>query len=147
LFASAGDDVTPPPPLFSYRPAGEAPPEATSEPARPVQAIWKLNITTTVVFTWDDWQAGQASGPYLPPPNRIVGIREERWKLAEYYDAAGQVPSQWEMYDLHARPLEAANLAWEGCARTPEQEAEYARLRLELAEIRETRLAPLAGAG
>lgn len=100
-----------------------------------------------VVFTWDDWQAGQASGPYLPPPNHIVAIREERWKLAEYYDADGQVPSQWEMYDLHARPLEAVNLAWEGYARTPEQEAEYARLRLKLAEVRETRLAPLPGAG
>jgi choline-sulfatase len=100
-----------------------------------------------VVFTWDDWQAGQASGPYLPPPNHIVAIREERWKLAEYYDEEGQVPSQWEMYDLHARPLEATNLAWEGCTRTPEQDAELARLRLKLAEVRETRLAPLPGAG
>jgi hypothetical protein len=54
LFASAAGDVTPPAPLFSYRAAGEAPPEAGSEPARPVQAIWKLNITTTVVFTWDE---------------------------------------------------------------------------------------------
>jgi hypothetical protein len=54
LFASAGDDVTPPPPLFSYRPAGEAPPGAGSEPAPRVQAIWKLNITTTVVYAWDE---------------------------------------------------------------------------------------------
>ncbi len=53
LFSSAGDDVTPPPPLFSYRPAGEAPPDAGSEPAPRVQAIWKLNITTTVVYAWD----------------------------------------------------------------------------------------------
>ena len=54
LFASAGDDVTPPPPLFSYRAVGEAPPEAGSEPAPRVQAIWKLNITTTVVYAWDE---------------------------------------------------------------------------------------------
>lgn len=54
LFGSAGDNVTPPPPLFSYRPAGEAPPEAGSEPAPRVQALWKLNITTTVVFAWDE---------------------------------------------------------------------------------------------
>ena len=54
LFGNAGDDVTPPPPLFSYRAAGEAPPEAGSEPARPVQAVWKLNITTTVVYRWDE---------------------------------------------------------------------------------------------
>lgn len=99
-----------------------------------------------VVFTWDDWQAGQASGPYLPPPNRIVSVREERWKLAEYYDAAGEVPSQWEMYDLLADPDELVNLAWEGCARTPEQDAELARLRAKLAEIRRTRLAPLPAA-
>ena len=54
LFGSAADNVTPPPPLFGYRPAGEAPPEAGSEPAPRVQAIWKLNITTTVVFAWDE---------------------------------------------------------------------------------------------
>ena len=54
LFGSAGDNVTPPPPLFSYRPAGEAPPEPGSEPAPRVQALWKLNITTTVVFAWDE---------------------------------------------------------------------------------------------
>lgn len=55
LFAAAGaGDVTPPAPLFTYRAVGEAPPEAGSEPARPVQAIWKLNITTTVVFAWDE---------------------------------------------------------------------------------------------
>jgi hypothetical protein len=54
LFASAAGDVTPPPPLFSYRPAGEAPPAAGSEPAPRVQAIWKLNITTTVVYAWDE---------------------------------------------------------------------------------------------
>jgi hypothetical protein len=54
LFGAAGDDKTPPPPLFTYRGAGEAPPEVGSEPARPVQAVWKLNITTTVVFAWDE---------------------------------------------------------------------------------------------
>lgn len=54
LYAAAGDNVAPPPPLFSYRPVGEAPPEAGSEPARPLEAVWKLNITTTVVFAWDE---------------------------------------------------------------------------------------------
>jgi hypothetical protein len=54
LFASAADNVTPPPPLFSYRPAGEAPAEGGSEPAPRVQAVWKLNITTTVVYAWDE---------------------------------------------------------------------------------------------
>jgi hypothetical protein len=54
LFGSAASDVAPPSPLFSYRPPGEAPPEAGSEPARRVQAVWKLNITTTVVYAWDE---------------------------------------------------------------------------------------------
>jgi hypothetical protein len=54
LYAAAPGDRTPPPPLFSYRAAGEAPPPAGSEPAPRVQAVWKLNITTTVVYAWDE---------------------------------------------------------------------------------------------
>lgn len=96
-----------------------------------------------VVFTWDDWQAGQANPPYLPPPNHIVSIREERWKLARYYDAAGQVPSQWEMYDLKKDPVERRNLAYEGYHRTKRQEAELLRLQRRLAEVQESRLQPL----
>jgi hypothetical protein len=53
MYASAPDEKAPPAPLFSYRAAGEAPP-AASEPAPRVQAVWKLNITTTVVFAWDE---------------------------------------------------------------------------------------------
>ncbi|HEX5726475.1 MAG TPA: sulfatase-like hydrolase/transferase [Longimicrobiaceae bacterium] len=96
-----------------------------------------------VVFTWDDWQAGQSSGPYLPPPNHIVSIREERWKLAKYYDVNGEVPPQWEMYDLATDPLECTNLAYAEYRRTPEQEAQLRRLRRRLAAIQKTRLAPL----
>lgn len=96
-----------------------------------------------VVFTWDDWQAGQTGPAYLPPPNHIVSIREARWKLAEYYDADGNVPSQWEMYDLKHDPLEMVNLCWEGYVRTPEQEAAYRRLRRRLATVQKTRLTPL----
>ena len=54
LYGSAPDHKTPPRPLFSYRAAGEAPPAAGSEPAPRVQAVWKLNITTTVVYAWDE---------------------------------------------------------------------------------------------
>lgn len=96
-----------------------------------------------VVFTWDDWQAGQKNGPYLPPPNHIVSVREERWKLARYYDADGQVRDQWEMYDLKHDPLEMVNLCWDGYVRTGEQEAAFRRLRRGLAAIHKTRLAPL----
>ena len=96
------------------------------------------------VFTYDDWQSGQASGPYPKPPNHIVSIREHRYKLARYYDANGKVPPQWEMYDLQADPLERVNLAHRGYHRTPEQEREYERLQLKLARVEKTRLQPLS---
>ncbi|HEX8830597.1 MAG TPA: sulfatase-like hydrolase/transferase, partial [Longimicrobium sp.] len=96
-----------------------------------------------VIFTWDDWQAGQASGPYLPPPNHIVSIREERWKLARYYDANGEAPEQWEFYDLLHDPFELVNLAWWGYRRTAEQEHELRRLKRQLAALERTRLRPL----
>jgi arylsulfatase A-like enzyme len=96
-----------------------------------------------VVFTWDDWQAGQANPPYLPPPNHIVSIREGRWKLARYYDVNGKVPSQWEMYDLETDPLERVNLAYRGYARTPEQERHFRRLKRRLSVVQKTRLHPI----
>ncbi|HET6764135.1 MAG TPA: sulfatase-like hydrolase/transferase [Longimicrobiaceae bacterium] len=95
------------------------------------------------VFTWDDWQAGQASGPYLPPPNHIVSVRERRWKLSRYYDANGKVPGQWEMYDLDTDPSEKENLTRRGYTRTPDQEFHFRRLKRKLAAIRRSRLAPL----
>ena len=96
------------------------------------------------VFTYDDWQSGQASGPYPNPPNHIVSIREHRYKIARYYDADGHRPDQWEMYDLAADPLERTNLAHRGHRRTPEQERQYKRLRRKLARVVQTRLQPLS---
>jgi choline-sulfatase len=93
-----------------------------------------------VVFTYDDYQSGQASPPYPTPPNHIVSIRERRWKLAKYYDAAGKVPPQWEMYDLQTDPLERRNIAYKGHRRTAREEREYRRLRRELAAVQKTRL-------
>jgi hypothetical protein len=70
-----------------------------------------------------------------------VSIREERFKVAEYYDVHHVIPSQWEMYDLLEDPLETNNLA--NGPRTPRQQHEYARLRAKLAEVKATRLQPL----
>jgi choline-sulfatase len=96
------------------------------------------------VFTYDDWQAGQAQGPYVSGANHIVSVREARYKLAKYYAPDGRAPDQWEMYDREADPTEAVNLAWTGVKRDAEQEAAYQRLLALLEEVEETRLQPLA---
>ncbi|HST33215.1 MAG TPA: sulfatase/phosphatase domain-containing protein [Solirubrobacteraceae bacterium] len=96
------------------------------------------------VFTYDDFQSGQARGPYPQAPNHIVSIREHRRKLARYYDVEGKVPYQWEMYDLKADPLERVNLAYKHHKRTPEQQRQYKRLRAKLTRVERTRLQPLS---
>lgn len=96
-----------------------------------------------VVFTYDDFQSGQAHGPYPKPPNHIVSIREGRWKLAKYYDVAHRKRPQWEMYDLKNDPLEKRNLAFSGHKRTPRQDEEFRRLKRKLARVEKTRLQPL----
>jgi len=96
------------------------------------------------VFTYDDFQSGQSSPPYPKPPNHIVSIRERRYKIARYYDTAGKVPDQWELYDLQKDPLERVNLAHKGHKRTREQNRQYARMRRKLAQVEKTRLQPLS---
>jgi arylsulfatase A-like enzyme len=97
-----------------------------------------------VAFTYDDIYAGQPNGPYVPPPNHIVSIREGRYKLARYYDADGEKPDQWEMYDLQHDPLEIENIAFPTFPRTQKQEEELLRLQAKLAEVEQTRLQPLS---
>jgi arylsulfatase A-like enzyme len=99
---------------------------------------------TYTVFTYDDFQSGQAKGPYPEPPNHVVSIREQRYKLARYYDVDGNVPDQWEMYDLQVDPLEQVNLAHKHHHRTAAQQREYKRLRAKLAKVERTRLQPLS---
>ncbi|HEY1277913.1 MAG TPA: sulfatase-like hydrolase/transferase [Thermoleophilaceae bacterium] len=96
-----------------------------------------------VVFTYDDYQSGQPTPPYPQPPNHVVGIRERRWKLAEYFDPKGEQGPQWEMYDLRKDPLERRNIAYRKHHRTPEQERQFLRLRRKLARVQRTRLRPL----
>jgi choline-sulfatase len=95
-----------------------------------------------VVFTYDDFQSGQASPPYPKPPNHIVSIREGRWKLARYYDISKVKPKppQWEMYDLKTDPLEKKNLAYEGYERSQREEAQFQRLKRKLSRVEKTRL-------
>jgi arylsulfatase A-like enzyme len=111
-----------------------------------------------VAFTYDDFQSGQAHGPYPKQPNHVRSIREKRWKLAKYVDIktevkegkpvekAGPKPPQWEMYDLKSDPNEEINLAFEGYERTPAQEAQFTRLKKKLERVEKTRLKPLTHA-
>jgi len=97
-----------------------------------------------IVFTFDDYLSGQATNIYPRPNNRIVSVREARYKLAEYYDPTGQATSEWEMYDLAQDPLEIDNLARPGYQRTPVQQHHYERLRKKLEKTKRERLQPLA---
>jgi arylsulfatase A-like enzyme len=109
-----------------------------------------------VAFTYDDFQSGQAHGPYPKQPNHVRSIREKRWKLAKYVDIKTEIvegkpvekpgpkPPQWEMYDLKADPNEEVNLAFDGYERTPAQEAQFLRLKKKLAKVEATRFKPLA---
>lgn len=55
----------------------------------------------------------------------------------------GNVPSEWEMYDLKTDPLEKTNLAYSGYTRTAEQERQFQRLKSRLARVKKYRLKPL----
>ena len=96
-----------------------------------------------IVFTYDDFQAGQVNGPYVPAPQHIVSVREKRWKLAKYHDTAGKVASEYEMYDLKSDPLETTNIARVGHKRTPAENAQFVRLKKKLKKIQATRLQAL----
>ncbi len=111
--------------------------------SRIVQNPRARRIQDYTVFTYDDFQSGQASGPYPQPPNHVVGIREQRWKIAKYYDADSNRPNQWEMYDIRKDPDEVTNLADPDYPRTADEEEQMRRLKRKLARVQRTRLQPL----
>jgi arylsulfatase A-like enzyme len=98
-----------------------------------------------VVFTFDDWQSGQSQGPYIPPPNHIVMVREKRWKLAKYYGAVGAESPVWEMYDLREDPLERRNLTYRPRRMTPFQRRHFKRLKGRIHHAQHHLLQPLPG--
>jgi hypothetical protein len=90
LFRLAPDDTTPPPPLFAYRAPGEAPPAAGSEAAPKVQAFWKLNITTTVVYAWDEasktFRKTTDGAPHLDAAGTQVAPENVIFQVVGYHD-------------------------------------------------------------
>lgn len=101
------------------------------------------SVQKYVVFTYDDFQAGQPNPPYVPQPNHITSIREGRYKLAKYYDTAASVPEQWEMYDLKKDSLETNNITAPGNKMSKKYRKEYNRLQKKLADVESSRLQPL----
>ena len=102
----------------------------------------KRTVQDDIIFTYDDLRCAQNVIQLAPPPNRIVSIREARYKLARYYDADGIEPVQWEMYDLESDPEERVNLAFPGQTLTSEQSAAHERLMAKLWEAEAMRLQP-----
>jgi arylsulfatase A-like enzyme len=102
-----------------------------------------VHVQDHIVFTYDDVRCAQNVPQLVPPPNRIVSIREARYKLARYYDGDGIEPDQWEMYDLETDPDERVNLAFPDSPLSAEQSAARERLTAKLREVEETRLQPL----
>ena len=70
-----------------------------------------------LLFTYDDHQAGTAQQDAGPQPNRIRGVRSERWKYAVYLDPTGRAAPEYELYDLEADPDEALKLVDKGTGR------------------------------
>ena len=88
------------------------------------------SLRDTVLFTYDDHQAGTAFQDVSGQPNRIRCVRDERWKYAIYMDPSGMTPPEFELYDLESDPDEALNLADKRTGRGRTRAAEAERLRM-----------------
>ncbi len=100
-------------------------------------------VQNYVAFTYDDYQSGQATPPYVKSPQHVVAIREKNWKIVKYYDADREVPAQWELYHLRHDPNERRNLAAPGHRRNRFQKRQFKRLRKKLIRVERSRLQPL----
>ncbi|MCX6370092.1 MAG: sulfatase-like hydrolase/transferase, partial [Solirubrobacterales bacterium] len=103
------------------------------------------SVQDYVMFTYDDYQSGQASKFHPYGANHISSIREARYKIARYYDPLGVAPTEYEMYDLQRDPSEKRNLAAPGIRRGRLEQREFSRLKKKLTRVEATRLGPIPG--
>jgi choline-sulfatase len=97
----------------------------------------RRSVRDSVLFTYDDHQAGTAMQNASGQANRVRCVRDARWKYAVYLDPAGRAPAEYELYDLQSDPDEARNLVDKstGRARLADHEQERRRLANMLAEL------------
>lgn len=81
--------------------------DAVARPGSP-----SAEVQDDVLFTFDDVNTASPDGQNIVrAPNHIRAVRDRQWKYTVYFDPSGAVPSQRELYDLHADPNELVNLA------------------------------------
>ncbi|QKT10988.1 sulfatase-like hydrolase/transferase [Rhodococcus sp. W8901] len=81
--------------------------DAAAHPQSP-----SAEVQEVVHFTYDDQNCATPDGQNIvTQPNHMRTIRDRRWKYSAYFDPAGVVPPQFEMYDLDTDPLELHNRA------------------------------------
>ncbi|CAM3065801.1 sulfatase-like hydrolase/transferase [Prescottella defluvii] len=81
--------------------------DASAHPQSP-----SAEVQDVVHFTYDDQNCATPDGQNIvTQPNHMRTIRDRRWKYSAYFDPAGAVPPQFEMYDLDTDPLELHNRA------------------------------------
>jgi len=84
--------------------------DAINHPANPTQSVQE-----DIYFTTDEVLGSEI----VKQPAHVRCLREMRWKVTEYFDPSGEKPSQFELYDLVADPLESHNMG------NPENTAYY----------------------
>jgi choline-sulfatase len=90
------------------------------------------SVRDSVLFTYDDHQAGTALQNASGQPNRIRCVRDGRFKYAVYLDPFGRARPEFELYDLEADPLEVRNLLDKRSGRACRRADEHQRQRLAL---------------
>ena len=109
LFAAGPPDAAAPAPLFAYRAVGEPAP-ASSEAAGRVQAVWRRNITTTVVYEWDPaakaFARTQDGTPHVDTANTRVAPENVIFHVTRYHDTG--------LVDRSGAPVPEADLIGDG---------------------------------